>query len=52
MMQRTVMAEPSSTIKLTENTKNRLLQIGKMGDTYEDVIKRLLDFYDANRDEG
>ena len=32
-----------STIKLSKATKERLEKHGKMGDTYEDVIKMLLD---------
>ena len=33
----------NSTIKLTKTTKRRLEKIGRMGDSYEDVIIRLLD---------
>ena len=37
-----------STIKLSEATKKRLEKHGKMGDTYEDVIIKLLDMAEKN----
>ena len=37
-----------STIKLSEATKKRLKERGKMGDTYEDVIIKLLDMAEEN----
>ncbi|VVB64348.1 Uncharacterised protein [uncultured archaeon] len=38
-----------STIKLSEATKKRLEERGKMGDTYEDVIIKLLDMTEENK---
>jgi len=32
-----------TTMKLSKETLNRLRGIGKMGDTFEDVVNRLLD---------
>ena len=40
------------TIKISPKTHDRLNKIGKRGETYEDIVVRLLDFYeDGNRDE-
>ena len=41
----------TTTIRLTPETKARLDKFGNKGDTYEDVIKRLIDIADrfANR---
>lgn len=30
-------------IRISKDTKNKLISLGKMKDTYEDVIKRLLE---------
>jgi len=35
------------TIKISEDIHARLLKVGSMGETFEDVIKKLLDFYDS-----
>ena len=32
------------TIKISDDIHSRLLKIGSMGETFEDVIKKLLDF--------
>lgn len=37
------MGRDYSSIQLTEKTKERLRRRGSMGDSYEDIIKRLLD---------
>jgi predicted CopG family antitoxin len=37
------------TIKISDNIHSRLLKIGSMGETFEDVIERLLDFYENNK---
>jgi predicted CopG family antitoxin len=34
------------TIKINDDIHARLLRIGSMGETFEDVIKKLLDFYE------
>lgn len=38
-----------TTIQLEEITKERLKSFGQLGETYEDVIKRLIDFYEAHK---
>jgi len=35
-----------STIAISEGTKERLAAAGKKGDTFEDIVVKLLDFYD------
>lgn len=40
-----------STIKLSENTKKRLEAVGKMGDTYEDVIIKMLDGWEGKKEK-
>ncbi len=35
------------TIKISEDIHTRLLKVGSMGETFEDVIERLLDFYES-----
>ena len=43
------MAKDDSAIKVSKATKNRLEEHGKMGDTYEDVIIKLLDNADTSK---
>jgi hypothetical protein len=35
------------TLKISDETHARLSKLGSIGDTFEDVIKQLLDFYEA-----
>ena len=35
------------TIKISNDIHSRLLKIGSMGETFEDVIIKLLDFYES-----
>ena len=35
-----------TTIQLSRETVNKLKEIGNMGDTYEDVIKKLIENYE------
>jgi predicted CopG family antitoxin len=35
------------TLKISEETHERLSKLGSIGDTFEDVIKQLLDFYET-----
>jgi len=35
----------ATTIKLREETKQALARLGKKGETYEEILKKLLDFY-------
>jgi len=34
-----------TTIQLTKETRERLLEIGKKKETYDDLINRLIEFY-------
>ena len=36
-----------TTIQIRMETKDRLMDIGKKCDTFEDIIRRLLDIYDG-----
>ncbi|MHC1602380.1 MAG: DUF7557 family protein [Methermicoccaceae archaeon] len=36
-----------TTIQISKETKERLAQLGRKGDTYEAIIRRLLDAYEA-----
>ena len=35
------------TIKISDDIHSRLLKVGSMGETFEDVIRKLLDFYES-----
>ncbi len=35
-----------TTVKVTKKTKGRLAELGKKDETYDDIIARLLEFYD------
>ncbi|MGI8720549.1 MAG: DUF7557 family protein [Nitrososphaeraceae archaeon] len=35
------------TLKISEETHRRLSKVGAFGDTFEDIINKLLDFYEA-----
>ena len=37
-----------TTIKLKKETKRQLAQIGTKEETYEDIVRRLLEFYGKN----
>ena len=39
------MKKAITTIKLSDRTKGRLAGLGKKGETYEEILVRLLDFY-------
>lgn len=36
-----------TTIQISMETKDRLMNIGKKDDSFEDIIRRLLDIYDG-----
>ena len=38
-----------TTIQVKKSTRDRLVEIGKKKETYDDIINRLIDFYLANR---
>lgn len=40
------------TLKISDETHNRLSKLGNIGDTFEDVIKELLDFYEKKKFEA
>jgi hypothetical protein len=35
------------TLKISDETHKRLSKVGTFGDTFEDIIKKLLDFYEG-----
>jgi len=37
-----------TTVKMSKKTRDELAQLGKKNETYEDVIRRLMDFYIKN----
>jgi predicted CopG family antitoxin len=37
------------TLKISDGTHARLSKLGSIGETYEDVIKKLLDLYEKNK---
>lgn len=41
----------STSTRLKNSTRERLKSIGKMGETWDDVIIRLLNFYEKNKKE-
>jgi len=43
--------EEKSTITISWKLKKKLQELGKMGDTYESVIWRLVEFYEKNEGE-
>jgi hypothetical protein len=42
------MTATHTTLKVSKELTEKLKQFGMMGDTYEDVIWRLLEFYQSN----
>lgn len=38
-----------TTLQISIETKNHLIDIGKKGDTFDDRIRALLDIYDGKR---
>ena len=42
------MAVVDSNIKIFEKTKLRIKALGKKGETYDDIINMLIDFYKKN----
>jgi len=41
--------ERITTIRISVKTKNRLDPLGKKGDSYEDIIKKLIDSYEKKK---
>jgi len=37
-----------TTVKVTKRTRDRLAELGNKKETYEDVISKLIDFYEKN----
>lgn len=40
--------EEITTVKVTKQTRDRLAEIGNKKETYDDIISRLIDFYEKN----
>lgn len=40
-----------TTVKVRRETKKALAELGKKEDTYDAIIRRLIDFYLANKDK-
>ena len=40
-----------TTIKLSSDSRDRLRDYGKKGETYEDILIKLMDNWDANHDK-
>ena len=45
-----MMTDKRTTVQILGSTKERLDAIGKKTDSYDDIIKKLLDFWDENQD--
>jgi predicted DNA-binding protein len=43
--------EPTTTVRINPETKKRLDSLGAKNDTYEDIISRLLDWYEVHPPE-
>jgi predicted CopG family antitoxin len=39
-----------TTIKIKKETRKALAELGKKNDTYDDIIRGLIDFYKKNKD--
>ena len=42
------MISKRTSVNLTGETKDRLASLGRKGDTYEDIIKKLIDYWCEN----
>jgi len=40
-----------TTVKLSKKTRDRLAELGSKKETYEDIIRRLIEFYKKNNRE-
>jgi hypothetical protein len=38
-----------TTVKPSKKTRDRLAELGSKGETYEDIIRRLIEFYKKNK---
>lgn len=41
--------EGVTTIQLEKKTRDRLMELGKKGDTYDDVINKLADYWEKKK---
>ena len=41
-----------TTIQIDSTTRNRLKELGKKGETYEDIVLRLLDYWGDKGNDG
>ncbi len=37
-----------TTVKVTKKTREKLVELGKKNETYEEIIDRLIEFYKSN----
>ena len=46
------MEQDATTVKILKSTRERLADLGKKQDTYDEIINRLIDAYLKNNKEG
>lgn len=46
------MEQDATTIKILKSTRERLADLGKKQDTYDEIVNRLIDAYLKNNKEG
>ncbi len=39
-----------TTVKVTRKTRNKLAELGKKNETYEEIIQRLIEFYNNSQE--
>ncbi|MFA4973276.1 MAG: hypothetical protein WC683_11730 [bacterium] len=42
---------PRTSVQMSMATRDRIKTVGRMGDSYEDVINRLIDFWEQHHKE-
>jgi hypothetical protein len=47
----TVNEMPTTSMKVQMNTRDRLMDLGKKGESYDTIINRLIDFYKQHQKE-
>ena len=50
MPRRPTISGPTTTIKISISLRDRIKTYGKMGDNFEVVLVKILDFYDDHKD--
>ena len=46
------MLEEDTTIRLKRKTRERLARLGNKDESFDDIVQRLLDFYERNMKRG